>query len=123
MNMKVVIYDPKKGLADSPILFEADLDFQPEIIYHNGTYYRKCAKKGDIIGVVETAYLDGEDDQEFESEITCPACGHSLSDSWEMEEEDDDYECSTCGSIFSYERIVTVEYSSQLIEKKAIKEV
>lgn len=51
-------------------------------------------------------------DHNYTSEITCPFCGYEM-ESWEMDDEEDDYECGNCGSTFSYQRHVTVEYCSQ----------
>lgn len=52
---------------------------------------------------------------ELESNLKCPYCGYEDSDSWELEEEDSEYECLQCGGIISYERIVTVDYSSEAV--------
>lgn len=48
---------------------------------------------------------------EYTREIVCPHCGHQFIDSWEMDDEGEEY-CEYCGKDFYYERIVTVEYSS-----------
>lgn len=44
--------------------------------------------------------------------ITCPYCGWEDVDSWEAGDSDDECECAHCGETFSYERIITVEYTS-----------
>jgi len=52
-------------------------------------------------------------------EIVCPYCGHEKSDSWEMADQEDSYECGDCGETFSYVRNISVSYTSQ---KKQCKE-
>jgi len=39
------------------------------------------------------------------------------SDSWEAGDDEDEYECPCCGSVFSYQRNVTVEYCSHPVKK------
>ena len=51
-------------------------------------------------------------------EITCPYCGHVESDSWEYTEDEGDAECGTCGKEFHYCRNITIDYSTDKIEKK-----
>ena len=55
-------------------------------------------------------------DCEYTSEITCPWCGYIQQDSWERIDEGNDI-CSCCGSIFSYERFVTIDYCTDRIKK------
>jgi predicted RNA-binding Zn-ribbon protein involved in translation (DUF1610 family) len=54
----------------------------------------------------------GKRDHEFTDEIVCPWCGHEISDSWEVEADDGDYECPECGNEFCYCREVSVTYST-----------
>lgn len=63
---------------------------------------------------------DEPEEQNFTYEITCPYCESQI-ESFEMDDEDDDYECPYCHSHFSYQREITVTYNSQPISKaKAI---
>lgn len=48
---------------------------------------------------------------EFTLDIVCPYCGYGFSDSWEWDSEGEEY-CENCDNEFSYERIVTVAYST-----------
>jgi len=48
--------------------------------------------------------------------LICPVCGHKEEDSWELPDSDDEYECGTCGSTLSYQRNVSVTYSTTVIE-------
>jgi hypothetical protein len=49
-------------------------------------------------------------DHKYTSNIVCPYCGYEYTDSWEFEDDCDDYECADCEKVFTYERHVTVEY-------------
>jgi len=51
-------------------------------------------------------------DTEYTINIICPRCGYEVNDSWEIKDDSGDYECDDCGNEFSYERIVTVEYTT-----------
>lgn len=84
--------------------------------------YVLCRKtiEGDnfYIGISKVEMKDDEDINDlYESEITCPACGSQLTDSWEMSDSDDEYQCENCGSIFSYEREIDVNYICTLVKK------
>jgi len=57
-------------------------------------------------------------DHEYTQEVVCPWCGHEYADSWEFPNDDDDEHCNECGNIFSFERIVSVEYVSKRIERE-----
>jgi hypothetical protein len=50
----------------------------------------------------------------YTEEIVCPFCGSVQRDSWEFSDEGA-YECD-CGRSFSYQRIVTVEYTTMCLE-------
>lgn len=64
-------------------------------------------------------FINGEDpeDKYYTSNITCPYCGFENQDSWEASEDEEEEECSCCGSTFSYQRNVTVEYCGQPVKK------
>ena len=49
--------------------------------------------------------------------LTCPFCGDQLEDDFEMDDEDSEYECPNCGSIFSYERHIHTTYVSSPVKK------
>lgn len=52
------------------------------------------------------------EEQEYTSNCKCPYCGYEDIDSFELQDEEDNYKCSRCGGIYNYSRIVTIEYSS-----------
>ena len=55
-------------------------------------------------------------DHTHTSEITCPYCGDKQSDSWECEDSGELY-CDMCGNDFSYDRDVSVTYSTEKAKK------
>lgn len=61
------------------------------------------------------------EEQNYTDDIVCPYCGHTEGDSWECSDEEDEHECVNCGSIFSYQREVTVNYCSQPVKKAEFK--
>jgi hypothetical protein len=66
---------------------------------------------------VRKAEVDLEpEDKEYESDLTCPYCGYKDVDSWELSDDDEGHECGRCGGTMSYQRIVTVEYSSSPVK-------
>lgn len=50
----------------------------------------------------------------YTTDIVCPNCGRVERDSWEFDDSGD-HECSVCYKSFSYERIITTEYSTKSI--------
>ena len=56
-----------------------------------------------------------EIDCNWTDEVVCPYCGAEFSDSWEYEDEGEEY-CEDCDKCFTYQRNVIVSYSSQKIE-------
>ena len=40
--------------------------------------------------------------------------------SWELPDDDDEYECESCGAIMSFERVVTVEYNSSPVKPPSV---
>ena len=55
---------------------------------------------------------------EDEEEITCPYCGHKDRDILETPEEDDEFECVSCGNIFQMVRNISVTYSTYKIQRE-----
>ena len=69
----------------------------------------------------QKVFIDGEEpeDKDYTGQITCPYCGYEDGDSWEADDDEDECVCPCCGSVFSYQRNVTVEYCSQPVRKAA----
>ena len=55
-----------------------------------------------------------EIDHEFTDEIVCPYCGYKSRDSWELPD-DGIEECEVCYKEFTFDRNVTVDYSTARI--------
>lgn len=99
-----------------------------ELLIINNVAYTICSLSGKgnkfQIAYVERVknqsvfvYDEDPEEQYATDNITCPYCGYENTDSWEADESDEHYECSNCGSYFSYEREVSVSYYSSPIEK------
>lgn len=83
-------------------------------------------------GIYNTAYVERlkyqeafiygaePEEKDYTSQITCPYCGYEDGDSWEADDDEDECECPCCGSVFSYQRNVTVEYCSQPVKKAEV---
>ncbi len=47
-------------------------------------------------------FIMWENEQYDTDELVCPWCGYKDPDSWELADEDDEYECPNCGRVFEY---------------------
>lgn len=97
---------------------EIELD---DLLKIEGHLYNVCLKapKENYVVVKELNVIELHDEPEehnFTNEIVCPYCESEI-EGFEMDDEDDDYECPYCHSHFSYQREVTVTYNSQPISK------
>lgn len=114
-------------------LIETDkgIDISEPIIINNIAYslgsirFESMSKGGlPIWGIadkldIQDVFVKNEEpeEQQFTSNIVCPYCGYENQDSWECSDDEDEEICGNCGSTFSYERIVTVEYTSYPVKK------
>lgn len=97
---------------------EIELEDLLKIEGHLYTVLLKAPKENYVV-VKELNVIELPDEPEehnFCNEITCPYCESEI-ESFEMDDEDDDYECPYCHSHFSYQREVTVTYNSKPIFK------
>lgn len=53
-------------------------------------------------------------DTNYTDEICCPFCGHETSESYELNSNDGETDCSECGKVFLYQRNITVEYTTYI---------
>lgn len=58
-----------------------------------------------------------EIDCDWTDEVVCPYCGTEFLDSWEYEDEGEEY-CEECNKEFAFQRNVIVGYSSQKMEQE-----
>jgi hypothetical protein len=54
----------------------------------------------------------GDMDHSYTDEIVCPYCGSEQGDSWELSDDSGDLECGNCDKEFTYERDITVNYTT-----------
>ena len=57
-------------------------------------------------------------DHEYTYDAVCPYCGHVDKDSWELTEDDDETYCVSCEREYSYERNVSITYTTHKIESE-----
>lgn len=55
---------------------------------------------------------------EYTDEITCPWCGYTMTDSWELSDDGGYYECYDCDKDFAYTRNIEVTYSTSKVTKE-----
>lgn len=54
-----------------------------------------------------------EINHKYTSSIVCPYCGFEDGDSWELDSDgEDDYQCGSCEKEFSYERDISITYTT-----------
>lgn len=92
-----------------------------DLLKIEGHLYTVCMKssKENYVVVKELNVIELPDEPEehnYTNEIVCPYCESEI-EGFEMDDEDDDYECPYCHSHFSYQREITVTYNSQPISK------
>ncbi len=105
--------------AKPMIEVDKDIDVN-EVLRIRGELYYVCIKSKDYVVVrkLNVLALNEEPEDLFnQNEIKCPYCESEMSDSWEMPDEDGDYECPFCHSHFSYVREVSATYTSCPISK------
>lgn len=115
----------KQGIEveDYPYVGEVNIDLtMGEILEVGGDCY--------AIGVlnnvnksagVRQVEIDFEpEDKDYENNLICPYCGYEDKDSWELSDDDEEHECGRCGAVISYQRVVTVEYSSSPVKPPSV---
>lgn len=106
--------------TDKPIDFDETLKIKGKLY----TIWCGSAPSGDDRAfLVEEFEFKDEVSNEIETEITCPYCGYMKMDSWEQGDGEEE-QCQICGSIFSWEKVITVDYRSEPVSKNEnIKEI
>jgi len=113
---------PKLGLDETAYPFIGTVDATPEIGRVLDAPGKKFSvhilnRKEGTAGVRPlSADLNASPEvNEFEQHIICPYCGHVDYDSFERSDEDT-VECPVCGGTIHYERVVTVEYTTEPVK-------
>lgn len=91
--------------------------FPDGLVRIKGKLARLCILSEDSAYIEFMGNIPKDEDISNAISITCPHCGTEEADSWEASDSDDNYDCGTCGSVFSYERNTEVTYSSSVIER------
>ena len=129
VNMSTKLYDIsnwcKQGtdIHNYPYIGEIDIDLTMGKVVKVGEDYfaidvLKHVKKSAGVRRIE---IDFEpEDNKYEIDLVCPYCGHEDRNSWELPDDDDEYECESCGAIMSFERVVTVEYNSSPVKPPSV---
>ncbi len=118
----------KRGteIENYPYIGEIDATFDlGEIIKIGDDYYVPGVISGDkaCAGVSKIELELDPLNKDYENNLTCPYCEFQDSDSWELSSDyEEEHECSRCGGVMSYERIVIVEYSSSPVNPPVIVE-
>jgi len=107
----------RKGteLENYPYIGEIDIDLTLGVVAKVGDKYYTAGvlNHSNKSAGVRKIEIDFEpEDNDYENNLTCPFCGYQDDDSWELSDSEDDHECSRCSATISYERVVTVEYTS-----------
>ena len=98
---------PKLGLDEAKYPLIGTIDVTPQI-------GRVLDVAGQQFGV-GILNLKSPEAREFEPNIICPYCGNIDRDSFERSDEDTT-ECQVCGGTIHYQRIVTVEYTTEPVK-------
>lgn len=111
---------PRQGMDAEDYPFVGTIDSRPAIgrvLDVAGQKFSVGVLGKDSAGVRRLATeIDGSPKpKEFERNIICPYCGHVYRDSFERSDEDTT-ECQVCGGTIHYERIVTVEYTTEPVK-------
>ncbi|AMJ40682.1 TFIIB-type zinc ribbon-containing protein [Anaerotignum propionicum] len=122
--MKIYSADARKvdymNVEQNPYL--GTIDFAPdlyEVFKLNGKYYSLgiVAANKEYGAANELRRFNVEKEKSYhENDITCPICGYVDYDSWEEDDENEEYQCGRCGAILEVTRNVQVTYSAKVKE-------
>lgn len=113
-------------IANCAKLFEADGEFHPgDVLEFDGKRYAVGMTSADYCTVTEIPLREVEEDAEecYEDEITCPYCGYKDDNSFECGESEDEHECGQCSAVFSFDREVSVTYSTKLVKMPEVRTI
>lgn len=110
----------KKGpeLQNYPYICDVDIDAKDyemgTLLLVEGEYYAigVLEHKNNIAGCRKINLDQNPEEKEYESDLVCPYCGYADRNSWELSNDEDEHICGQCSAVMSFERVVTVEYSS-----------
>lgn len=102
------------GETDQEIEFGALLKFDDK-------YYTCCMmniNEDSLYVRFVDCWIPRDDDDCSVDNLRCPYCGYENQDSFELLDEDDEYECPQCGCTLKYHREIRVSYDVEVVEEK-----
>lgn len=111
----------KQGVEveDYPYIGEINIDLKMAEVVKIGEKYFSIGVLNYVnksAGVRQIEIDFEPENKDYENNLICPYCGYEDNDSWELSDDDEEHECSRCGAVMSYQRVVTVEYNSSPIK-------
>lgn len=126
-SKRVDMFTQEKSIKEFTPIAETDKDIEVcSTIKIYGKYYTVCSKMTDnSYAIVEKINISDKPEEDLYGEdyITCPVCHEQNKDSFDYDDGDENYKCSYCGSVFSYQRVVNVTYNMQLKKRGDIQEI
>lgn len=112
--------------SDVEILFESNNDINvSQVVNFKGESYSICIinrERG--ISLIKKINIDLTSDSNYSEDVLeCPCCGWKNQDSWELKDDDDNYECGSCGAVLAYTTEMTRSFHVDVIEKPEIIEI
>ena len=119
------IYESVKGSFDEgevKYLGETDQVIEFGVLLKFNSRYYRCLALNPKENALYVRFVDfwiPEDKDSYTNDyLTCPYCGYEDHDSFELPDEDDEYECPQCGSTLKYHREIGVSYDVEVVEGK-----
>jgi hypothetical protein len=107
--------------SDIPTLFEMDaVDCGALVEFENNVYSICMVSPKNNFAAAKPVKINDEPEEEINDNIKCPLCGSENIDSWKADEEDENYECGTCGAILEYTSEVSRTFYVNLKERPKI---
>lgn len=53
----------------------------------------------------------------YNNEPICPYCDEELGDAWELEKDEGEIDCGSCGRVFRYTRDIEIRYSTEPVKQ------
>ena len=125
----VFLYKNKKmftagyDYSDIPTLFESDdVNCGDLIRFEDKVYAIGMVSRGNNFALARLVNINNAPEEEVSDDyLKCPVCGGEDHDSWELNNEDEKYECGSCGAILSYTSEVTRAFCVSMKKMPEIK--
>ena len=109
--------------SDIPTLFESDDVGCGELIrFEDNVYSIRMISPANNFALARLVNINKDPEEEVNDDyIKCPVCGSITHDSWEYDEEDEEYSCGNCGAVLSYVSDVTRTFYVNVKEQPKIR--